>query len=175
MGIFCRLFWSWWVTMNTWWNIKHTLMWFHLLIEISQIHDRERGQLHMCIKKSQAAPQCRHVLRMSLHNVPRLWQGPRKHACVHQAHYKCTLDDDQEAHRPSQLWSMLKCDRKFVIQRETIGKCCSTSSKIKECKILKQKMLLFILWATAVWHECNSQCFLSFITIINHLFTIVTS
>ena len=91
-------------------NIRDTLMWFHLLVEIAQIYDREKGQLHMCIKKLQAAPWCRHVLRMSLHDVPRLQQDPRKYAYVHQAQCKCTLDDYQEAHRPSQLQSMLKCD-----------------------------------------------------------------
>jgi hypothetical protein len=42
----------------------------------------------------------------------------------------------------------------FVIQRETINKCCSTSSKGKECQILKQK-LLFVLRATAIGYGCK--------------------
>ena len=32
----------------------------------------------------------------------------------------------------------------FIVERETISKCCSTSSKSEECKILK-KLLLFVL------------------------------
>ena len=41
--------------------------------------------------------------------------------------------------------------------REAIGKCCSTSSKSKECQILKQQLLLFMSRATAVWLGCDSQ------------------
>ena len=76
-------------------------MWFHLLVEIAQIHDGEKGQSHMCMKKLQAAPQYRHVLRMSLHNVLRLQQDPRKHAYVHQAHCECTLNDHQKLMDPA--------------------------------------------------------------------------
>jgi len=44
---------------------------------------------------------------------------------------------------------------RFVIQGETISKCCSTSSKGKECQILKQKLLLFVLRVTAIRHGCK--------------------
>jgi hypothetical protein len=73
--------------------MKQTLMWFHWLTEIAQIHDREKAQLHMCIEKLQAALQCRHVLMMSIHTVPRLQQGLRKHACAHQDHCECAMGD----------------------------------------------------------------------------------
>jgi hypothetical protein len=38
----------------------------------------------------------------------------------------------------------------FVVQGETISKCCGTSSQGKECQILKEKLLLFELRATAI-------------------------
>ena len=46
-----------------------------------------------------------------------------------------TIEKLMDPASSSQCWSVIGS---FVIQRETIGKCCSTSNRSKECQILKQ-------------------------------------